>query len=117
MTNVTTGLIAKENPEMKRLLASAALAAVLFSTSAALAASDETTAKVKAYDAAKHELNLGGKNNKDVVYYVPADLKDPGLKPGVRVTVSWELQDGKHQVSAIAIAPPKEKKPKAKPKK
>ena len=97
---------------MKRLIASAAFAVVLAATSAALAEPQKSTGKVKTYDAATHELNLGGKKNADIVYYVPADLKDPGLKPGVKIVVTWELQDEKHMVSAIALKPVKPKAPK-----
>lgn len=97
---------------MKRFIAFVAVAAVLATTSAALAEPQKTTGKVKTYDTAKLELNLSGKKNADVVYYVPADLKDPGLKPGVKVVVTWELQDEKHMVSAIALKPVKPKPPK-----
>ncbi len=90
---------------MKRLLASAAVVAVLTTATAAFAAPVDVVGKVKSYDAAKHELNLRGKKNADIVYYLPTDLTDPGLKPGVRISLTWDMQDGKHMVSVIALKP------------
>ncbi|MEP0322518.1 DUF1344 domain-containing protein [Bauldia litoralis] len=94
---------------MKRLLVSAVVAAVLSISSAAIAAPQQAGGKVKTYDAAKHELSLTGKKNTDIVYFVPATVTDPGLKPGARVTVTWDLVDGKHTVSDVKLKPKKTK--------
>ncbi|MCB1486483.1 MAG: DUF1344 domain-containing protein [Bauldia sp.] len=91
---------------MKRLLASATLVAAMTVATAGLAAADESVGKVKTFDAAKHELTLAGKKKKpDTVYFLPADFKDPGLKPGVRVAVTWTMQDSKHMASAVVLKP------------
>ncbi|MCB1494616.1 MAG: DUF1344 domain-containing protein [Bauldia sp.] len=90
---------------MKRIFASATLVAALTVATAGAASAEEDIGKVKTFDAAKHELTLKGKKKTDIVYYLPADFKDPGLKPGVRVAITWTMQDDKHMASNVVLKP------------
>ena len=47
-----------------------------------------------------HTLTL----NDGVVYQLPAGFKDPGLKAGAKVEVSWDMQAGKHEASKVTLA-------------
>ena len=82
---------------MNRFIVPAALAAVVATSSLALA--DQTVGTIKAFDAKAMKLTL-----KDgTIYSLPAGFKDPGLKAGERVQVTWSMQSGQHEASAVVI--------------
>jgi Protein of unknown function (DUF1344) len=82
---------------MRKSLVIAAVAASMIST-AAFAAAD--TGAIKVIDAAKHQLSLAdGK-----VFELPAAWKPTGFKVGDKVTVTYEMKNGKMEASAVAHA-------------
>lgn len=83
---------------MRALFAPAALAAFISVVPLAMAA-QMATGNVKAFDAKSHMLTL----NDGTVYRLPAGFKDPGLKVGSKVQVSWDMHDGKHSASKVTI--------------
>ncbi|MBN9036604.1 MAG: DUF1344 domain-containing protein [Rhizobiales bacterium] len=85
---------------MRALLVPAAVAALLATAPFALAATQTATGTVKAFDMKAHTLTL----NDGVVYQLPAGFKDPGLKAGAKVEVSWDMQAGKHEASKVTLA-------------
>lgn len=83
---------------MRGIVIPAAVAAVLAASPFAFAA--ETTAGViKSFDMKAHTLVL----EEGTTYYLPAGFKDPGFKKGKKVSVVWEMKDGKHEASAVTI--------------
>lgn len=83
---------------MQRYLVPAVVLASLALMGPAFAA--QTTGTVKSFDAKAHTLTL-----KDgVVYYLPTGFKDPGLKPGKKVSITWEMKSNQHQASNVTIA-------------
>lgn len=83
---------------MRVILAPAALAAALIVVPAAFAA-QTATGSVKAFDMAHHTLTL----NDGTVYQLSSKFKDPGLKAGEKVTISWDMKDGKYQAESVKI--------------
>jgi Cu/Ag efflux protein CusF len=84
---------------MRALLVPAAAAALLATAPFALAAGQTATGTVKAFDMKAHTLTL----NDGTLYQLPAGFKDPGLKSGEKVQVSWDMQSGKHEASKVTI--------------
>ena len=82
---------------MRRFVSSAVIVAALATAPFAFAAQTTTIGVVKSIDIKARTLVL----ENGVTYALPAEYKDPGLKVGDRVHVTWELQNGKHEVSAI----------------
>ena len=82
---------------MKRYIVPAAIAAVVASTSLALA--DQATGTIRTFDPSAKTLIL----QDGTTYYLPQNFKDPGLKAGENVHVTWAMQGGKHMASAVAI--------------
>lgn len=85
---------------MNRYLAPVALAAALSLSSAAIAAQHSSGA-VRSYNAKGHTLTL----EDGIAYQLPTKFKDPGLKEGVMVDVTWNMKNGKHLASAVTIQP------------
>ncbi len=83
---------------MRRFLVPASLIAALAFSGAAMAATT-TTGKIKSFDLKTHELKL----DNGVVYMLPATFKDPGLKVGEKVSVSWDMKAGKHDASTVSV--------------
>jgi Cu/Ag efflux protein CusF len=82
---------------MIRFVVPAALAAVVATSSLALA--NQTVGTIKAFDAKAMKLTL----QDGTIYSLPAGFKDPGLKAGERVQVTWEMQNGQYKASAVVI--------------
>jgi hypothetical protein len=79
---------------MRKLIVSAAVAAVLASGSVAFAAVKHTTGKVKSYDGTSMSLVLADGST----FTLPKTFKDPGLKAGEKVRVSWDM-NGKNKIA------------------
>lgn len=79
---------------MRKLVISVAAAAIAASGSIAFAATHETTGKVKMYNMTSKSLALDDGST----FTLGKTFKDPGLKAGERVTVSWEMS-GKNKVA------------------
>ncbi len=67
-------------------------------TNAALAA-QQAQGSVKAFDAKASTLEL----QDGQIFTLPKDFRDPGLKSGTRVQISWEMKDGKHAADKVVI--------------
>jgi hypothetical protein len=79
---------------MRKLIVSAAAAALLASGSIAFAAVKHTTGTVKTYDGTAMSLVLDDGST----FTLPQTFKDPGLKAGEKVRVSWDMS-GKNKVA------------------
>ena len=75
----------------------AAIAAVLATTSLALA--DQATGTVKSFDSGAMTLIL----QDGTTYYLPKNFKNPGLKSGEQVRITWAMQNGRHVASDVSI--------------
>jgi Protein of unknown function (DUF1344) len=82
---------------MNRLFVSAALAAVVASSSPAFA--DQATGVVKTFDGKAMTLLLQDGSE----YYLSKTFHDPGLKAGENVRITWAMQNGERMASAVAI--------------
>ncbi len=83
---------------MRNFLIPATLAVGLGLSGAAFAATT-STGTVKAVDVAKHMLTL----DDGTVYMLPTKFKDPGLKPGEKVSVSWNMVKSDHEAKSVKI--------------
>jgi hypothetical protein len=82
---------------MNRFVVPAALAAVVATSSLALA--DQSVGTVRQIDAKAMTLTL-----KDgTMFYLPQGFQNPGLKAGEKVQVTWSMENGKHEASAVVI--------------
>ncbi|WP_245451752.1 DUF1344 domain-containing protein [Mesorhizobium waimense] len=79
---------------MRKIIVSAAAAALLASGSVAFAAVKHTTGTIKAFDATAMSLVLEDGSS----FTLPKTFKDPGLKAGEKVRVSWDMS-GKNKVA------------------
>jgi len=79
---------------MRKLIVSAAAAALLASGTMAFAAVKHTTGTVKSYDATAMNLTL----NDGSTFTLSKTFTDPGLKTGEKVRVSWDMS-GKSKVA------------------
>jgi Protein of unknown function (DUF1344) len=80
----------------KSLIIAAAAASIISSAAFAATATDS----IKSIDKTKHTLTLAdGK-----VYDTPATWKATGFKVGDKVTVTYDMKDGKMMASAVAHA-------------
>jgi len=84
---------------MRALLVPAAVAAFLAVSPVAFAASQTATGAIKSFDLKTQTLTLAD----GTTYMLPAGFKDPGLKVGEKVQVSWDMQGGKHEASQVKI--------------
>lgn len=99
---------------MRGLLSSAAIAAALSLAAAPIAFAAQTkamtpqsktmaanwrttTGTVSAFDASAHMLKLKDGTS----YMLPASFKDPGIKVGGKVRVSWNMENGKHEAGKV----------------
>ncbi len=71
---------------MRTLLIPAVAAAVLSTTAFSFAAEQHATGTIKTYDSKAMKLTLADGNS----YMLPKKFKDPGLKTGEKVAISWE---------------------------
>ena len=79
---------------MRKLVFSAAAAAILASGTVAFAAVHHTTGKVKSYDGTAMSLVLDDGST----FTLSKAFKDPGLKVGEKVRVSWDMS-GKNKIA------------------
>jgi Protein of unknown function (DUF1344) len=79
---------------MRKIIVSAAAAALLASGSVAFAAVKHTTGTVKAFDGTAMSLVLDDGSS----FTLPKTFKDPGLKAGEKVRVSWDMS-GKNKIA------------------
>jgi Protein of unknown function (DUF1344) len=82
---------------MKNIVIPAVIAAVIASSSLAFA--DQSSGTIKVFDATAHRLTLLDGS----VYYLPQNFKDPGLKAGEKVQISWAMQGTQKMASAVTI--------------
>lgn len=83
---------------MRALPIPAALAAFV-AAAPAFAAAQHVEGAVKAFDGKAMTLTL----DNGVTYRLPAGFKDPGIKAGEKVAVSWEMKNGQHAVDTVTI--------------
>ena len=83
---------------MRGIVFPAVVAAVLTASPFAFAA-ETATGAIKSFDIKANTLTLAN----GAVYYLPSGFKDPGFKNGEKVSVVWEMKDGKHQASSVTI--------------
>jgi Cu/Ag efflux protein CusF len=76
-----------------------ALAAALLATSMLAFAADSSTGMVKNFDLNGRTLTL----ENGTVYNLPSGFKDPGLKIGEKVSISWQMKDGKYMANTVSI--------------
>jgi Cu/Ag efflux protein CusF len=87
---------------MRKLLVSTAAAAVLASSSLAFAAAmHNTSGIVKAFDTKAMTLTLANGRK----YMLPKNFKDPGLKAGDKVSISWDTKNGSRVAETVKIVP------------
>lgn len=84
---------------MRAFLVPAAFAAMLAAAPIAFAATQTATGAVKSFDLKAQTLTLAD----GTTYMLPSNFKDPGLKIGEKVSVSWDMQGGKHEASQVKI--------------
>ncbi|RUW62032.1 DUF1344 domain-containing protein [Mesorhizobium sp. M7A.F.Ca.US.008.03.1.1] len=85
---------------MRKIIVSAAAAALLASGSAAFAAVKHTTGTIKTFDTTTTSLVLDDGSS----FTLPKTFKDPGLTVGEKVRVSWDMK-GKNKVAeAVKVA-------------
>ena len=83
---------------MRAILIPTALAAAILTTPVAFAAQYATGA-IKALDLKAHTLTL----NDGTIYRLPAKFKNPGLKVGEKIQVSWDMLKGQHVATTVTI--------------
>lgn len=84
---------------MRTLLVSAALAATLATSSLAFAAMQNVNGTIKTFDTKAMTLTLADGST----YALPAKFKNPGLKAGEKVTISWDQVGSKKVAEAVKI--------------
>lgn len=84
---------------MRTLLIPAAAAAVLATTAFGFAAT-QTNGTIKTYDGHAMTLTLADGST----YMLKKGFKDPGLKAGEKVTVSWDMNGSKKVAEKVTIA-------------
>lgn len=83
---------------MRSLVIPAFVAGMVVAVPLALA-TQQATGTVKSIDMNAMTLTLSD----GTTYRLPASFKDPGLKPGERVQVSWTMQNGQHDATSVII--------------
>lgn len=85
---------------MRTLLVPAAVAAILATSALSFAATQQhSTGTIKAYDAKAQTLTLAD----GMVYALPKNFNDPGLKAGEKVTINWEMKGSTRTVDQVMI--------------
>jgi len=82
--------------DMRKLIVTAAAATLLASGTMAFAAVKHTTGTVKSFDGMAKSLVLDDGS----AFMLPKTFKDPGLKAGEKVRVSWDMS-GKDKVAEV----------------
>ncbi len=84
---------------MRTLLVPAAIAALLATSAMSFAAAQYASGTVKAFDAKAMTLTLASGDT----YVLPKTFKNPGLKAGERVSISWEMNGAKKTADSVTI--------------
>ncbi|HVK91827.1 MAG TPA: DUF1344 domain-containing protein [Mycoplana sp.] len=84
---------------MRVLLSKLAIVALLAAPAVALAAAQTTTGTVKAFSPSHMSLTL----DNGTVYMLPKGFKDPGLKAGEKVSITWNMAGKNHEATAVKI--------------
>ena len=84
---------------MRKLIVTAATAAVLASGGAAVAAVKHTIGTVKSFDGTAMSLVLDNGST----FTLSKAFKDPGIQAGEKVRVSWDTSGGKKIAEAVKI--------------
>lgn len=84
----------------KKFAALTALGGVVLASSIALAATETKTGDIKSTDGAKHELVLSTGDT----FELGSGIKIDKLKVGQKVTVTYEMKDGKMLASKVHTA-------------
>lgn len=83
---------------MRHLTVPAALAAMLTAAAPAFAA-HVAAGRIKAFDLKAGTLTLAD----GTTYRLPKPFKDPGLKPGATVELSWTIHDGRPVADKVIV--------------
>lgn len=78
----------------------AALVAGSVALSGAAFAATTTVGTIKSLDMTKHQITL----QDGTVYMLPSGYKDPVLKVGEKVSITWDMQGQAHQASKVTMA-------------
>ncbi|MBN9023282.1 MAG: DUF1344 domain-containing protein [Rhizobiales bacterium] len=86
---------------MRNYIAPALVAGILLATPVAMAAASaqQSTGTVKSIDMSAMTLTLSN----GTTYHLPQGFKDPGLKAGERVQISWNMQNGQYDATTVTI--------------
>lgn len=84
---------------MRTLLVPAAIAALLATSALSFAAMQQATGTVKAFDAKARTLELVD----GATYMLPKTFKNPGLKAGEHVAISWQMNGDAKNAEAVKI--------------
>ena len=84
----------------KRISVPTALAGLVLASTVALAATETKTGEIKSTDTAKHELVLSSGDT----FEAGSSIKLDKLKVGEKVTVTYEMKDGKLLASKVHAA-------------
>lgn len=84
---------------MRKLVVSATALTFLATASVAFAAVRHTTGKIKTFDGTAMSLML----EDGATFTLPKTFKDPGLKTGEKVRVSWEMSGKKKIAESVKI--------------
>lgn len=85
---------------IRKIVVPLAFAAVLVSSLAAMAESMLATDVIKTIDAAKNEIVL----NDGKTYQLPAEFKADSIQVGQKVTVTFDVTDGKNVATKVEVA-------------
>ncbi len=84
---------------MRNLVVPVVIAGFLAAAPLAFAA-QQANGTVKAVDMNARTLTLSD----GTIYYLPQGFKDPGLKTGEKVQISYNMQNGQHDAVSVTIA-------------
>ena len=84
---------------MRTYLIPSVIAATLALTPVAFAAAQHANGTVKAYDAKAMTLTLADGS----VYMLPKSFKNPGLKAGEKVDITWQMHGKNRTADSVAI--------------
>jgi Cu/Ag efflux protein CusF len=84
---------------MRKLVLPAAIAALLATSAIAFAATHSASGTVQSFDAKAMTLTL--KNG--TAYMLPKSFKDPGIKAGDKVSISWDTRNGSNVAEKVRI--------------
>jgi Cu/Ag efflux protein CusF len=84
---------------MRSFIIPVAFAAVVATSSLAFAAAQQANGVIKAFDAKAMTLTL----DDGTVYQLQKGFKDPGLKTGEKVAITWDMVNGQHMASQVTI--------------